>query len=247
MVEYAHVYGVSDRTIKSWVQIGKKLVSDRFPEGDLPPLDYPKEMPAWRTRCMPNCVADGVLLAAQGEPPSPQTARSTTAEPPLPPPPPPPRDFSNVEGLDIERNVAELRKTLAINKQLLDEALQGHDENLISLRQRNYKDLLELLRKAEDTLATLRKTSGDWIEKSDVRTDLVQFLEALRFMRQTMSARILVELQKISTRPMSRILRLLGHQLPTVIERVCVKDEKLFLTLETIDGPETLADQLRVV
>jgi hypothetical protein len=238
--EYSKTYEVelSGRVVKRWVRRGKEL-------NDLPPLDQPELMAGWWRRCMDHQVPD-VLLAlvkpprvgASKEPPSSTESKSED--------PSHPRDFSQVTGLGIEENVEELRRSHAINNQLLTEALHdgAPNENTISLRQRNYERTFELLRKAESTLIDLQKQRGDLIDKEGVRTELSQFLESLRLMRETMPHRITIEMERILPRRFQRVARLLEKYLVPATEKARADEESMFRNLETLNGPEAVKDLL---
>jgi len=122
--EYAALFGQTVRTVARWIRRGKEME-------DLPPLDKPEQMAGWWRRCMDHQVPDyliGFLPAVDAVAAPDPAGRS--------------RDFSQIKALDIEQNVEELRRTHAINRQLLDEALLSAEpaaEQTVTLRQRNYE------------------------------------------------------------------------------------------------------------
>jgi hypothetical protein len=232
--QYSKTYEVelSGRVVKRWVRRGKEL-------NDLPPLDQPELMAGWWRRCMDHQVPD-VLLAFAKPPGADAPVAPSSSQPDSPAQP---RDFSQITGLGIEANVEELRLSHAINNHLLTEAL--HDatpnENTIALRQRNYERSFELLRKAESTLIELQKKRGDLIDRESVRTELANVFEALRLMRETMPRRIIIGVEKILPRRLSRIFRLLEKFLLPAVEKARADEENIFRNLETLDGPETVS------
>lgn len=233
--EYFDTYETGDRGLKYWIRRGKLL-------NDLPPLDDPPKMADWWRRCMPQQVPDKLLayekpavkdpLASSGEP-----GKNT---------PTTPRDFSKVQSLDIAENVEALRHTHAVNKHLLDEALAADppNDNTTQLRQKNFERSFELLRKAESTLIELQKQRGNLIDVESVRTELAQFLESLRLMRETMPRRIVIELERILPRRFRRVAGLLAKFLLPAVEKARADEENMFRNLETITGPEDIKEQL---
>lgn len=233
--EYFGAFETGDRGLKYWIRRGKLL-------NDLPPLDEPEKMADWWRRCMPQQVPDKLLayekppsvdtLASSGEP---DGDRSST-----------PRDFSAVKSLDIAENVEALRQTHAINKQLLDEALRADppDDNRAQLRQKNFERSFELLRKAESSLIELQRQRGNLVDIESVRSELAQFLESLRLMRETMPVRIMNELERILPRRFQRVFRMLAKYLLPAVEKARADEESMFRNLETLTGPEAVKELL---
>jgi hypothetical protein len=225
--------------VKRWVRRGKEL-------NDLPPLDQPELMASWWRRCMDHQVPDVLLALAPPSGAGVASKPSSSAEGELDQTARLPRDFSQITGLGIEANVEELRRSHAINNQLLTEALHdtAPNENTIALRQRNYERTFELLRKAESTLIDLQKQRGDLIDRESVRTELANVFEALRLMRETMPRRILIELEKISPKRLARIFRLLEKYLLPAAEKARADEENIFRNLETLKGSEMVKELL---
>lgn len=155
-----------------------------------------------------------------------------------------PRDFSNIQPLDLAKNVEALRRTHAINQLLLEEAMKGSEQNQITLRQKNYESSFDLLRLAEQTLVKVQKEKGDLIDKGEVQIELAQFGEALKLMRQAMPARVVSELEKIVPRRIQRILRVLQPHLIISLERVRDNEEQIFRSLETLGSPAAVTGLL---
>lgn len=247
--DYFDTYETGDRGLKYWIRKGKLL-------GDLPPLDDPPLMAAWYRRCMPSQQVPDKLLASEkpaitdplagssepaviaksGEPTGGTGGGGTSA----------PRDFSQVKSLGLADNVEALRQTHAINKQLLDEALAADppNDNMTQLRQKNFERSFELLRKAESSLVELQKLRGNLVDIESVRTELSQFLESLRLMRETMPHRIVIEMERILPRRFQRVARLLEKYLIPATEKARADEESMFRNLETLSGPETVKDLL---
>jgi hypothetical protein len=236
---YCADYGVeSDRAIKYWVKIGKKI-------GRLPPLDEPAKMAAWWAFAMVTRVPDKLLALSESEPAT--VAAVTPKSPPSPATPPPatdPRDFSEIKSLDPAANVEALRHSLAITKKLLDDALLGTDENLIALRRRNYNDTFDIWRLAEQTLVKIQRERGAVIEREAIAAEIAQACETLALMRQSMPSRILVELEKLLPRRFSRILKALQPHLLTAVDHVRSSEEQILRNLTAIDSPAALSSLL---
>jgi hypothetical protein len=187
-------FGVeSDRAIKYWVKIGKKL-------GRLPPLDEPGKMAAWWAAAMVTKVPEKLLSLSEQSQTDLLVFAVFAAAPPPSAPASDPRDFSDIKSLDPAANVEALRHSLAITKKLLDDAMVGTDENLISLRTRNYNSTFDLWRLAEQTLVKVQRERGEVIEREAIAAEIAQACETLALMRQSMPARVLVELEKILPR-----------------------------------------------
>lgn len=250
--EYCDTYETGDRGLKYWIRRGKLL-------NDLPPLDEPEKMADWWRRCMPQQVPDKLLAyekpaardpigvpgderSSQGSPAAGESDganRQSGSDRS-------PRDFSKVQSLDIAENVEALRHTHAVNKHLLDEALAADppNDNASQLRQKNFERSFELLRKAESTLIELQRQRGDLIDAESVRTELAQFLESLRLMRETMPRRVTIELERILPPRFRRVAGMLTKYLLPAVEKARADEENMFRNLETLTGPEAVRDQL---
>jgi hypothetical protein len=245
--EYASSYGVTERTIKRLIRRGKET-------GKLPPLDEAWKMAAWWRDNMDHEVPDWLLgfkdpddsgqpvppdpRASSGDDRSSNTAGGDSGS----------RDFSTVRSLDIAENVEALRQTHAINARLLQNAINAPPEELseqtIQLRQRNYERSFELLRKAESTLIELQKQRGNLVDRESVRVELAQLFESLRLMRETMTDRILNELERILPRRLQRVFRILREYLRPAIEKVRRPEDEIFRKLDTIDGSDSVRERL---
>lgn len=235
--EYAAVFGQTDRTIKRWVKRGKET-------GELPPLDHPPHMAAWWRRNMDNQVPDYLLGfvtspdpgAGNGDERSRPAATGNSSDGGSPQP----RDVSHIKSLGMEENVEGLRITLAIAKNDLDDALRSNDPNVVALRQNNYGKIFNQYRLAELSLIDFREKTGNLVDQEKVRMELAQVFESLRLMRETMPARIIVELEKVLPRRFGRVLRLVEKYLFPAIEKTRTDEENIFRNLQTLDGPEAV-------
>jgi hypothetical protein len=245
--EYFGTYETGDRGLKYWIRRGKLM-------GILPPLDEPEKMADWWRQCMPQQVPDK-LLAYEKPPPAPdplgtsgdnRSSQNSSAAGEPDGTSRSPRDFSKVQSLDIAENVEALRHTHAVNKHLLDEALAADppNDNASQLRQKNFERSFELLRKAESTLIELQRQRGDLIDAESVRTELAQFLESLRLMRETMPHRIVIELERILPPRFRRVAGLLAKYLLPAVEKARADEENMFRNLETLTGAEAVKELL---
>lgn len=234
--EYGPIFGQTDRTVKRWIRRGKEL-------GDLPPLDAPDRMAAWWRRCMDHQVPDRLLgfLPSSGGP-DPRTGNDDTGSRAISSEAGSAPDFSQIKSLGIRENVEALRQTHAINKHLLDQALQAQqpNESAAQLRQKNFERSFELLRKGEQTLIELEKASGGLIDRETVAAELAQLLESLRLMRETMPRRVMIEIEKLLPRRLQRVSRLLEKSLRPAIEKARDDEETIFRNLGAIDGPKAV-------
>lgn len=171
LAEYAQTIGRGERTLKRWIEAGK--AADPV---DLPPLHRPPDLIAWLRKHRKNDI-DDELLHRLGSPVAPTVASATT-----PPDPeaeaegeeqPAPHDLSNLQIHDLEGNVMELRRSVAIAHRLLDQALRAQrpNEAQITTRQRAYKESFNLLRLAEADLLEYQKARGELVLKADVRKE----------------------------------------------------------------------------
>jgi hypothetical protein len=233
--EYQSTYETGDRGLRYWLRRGKLL-------GKPPPFDHPEKMADWWRQCMDHEVPDKLLAyeklpdphAANGD------ARSTNGETGEAKA----KDYSNVTSLDIAENVEALRRTHAINKRQLDEALSGVNETEIQLRQKNFERSFELLRKGELALVQIQKERGKLIDEESVRVELAQLLESLRLMRETMPKRIITELERILPRRFQRVLRALEKYLTPAVEKVRASEDEIFRNLETVKNSEAILQLL---
>jgi hypothetical protein len=186
---YARAYNRSYETVKTWVARGKAA-------GRLPPLESPAEFVHWYQRLIGHLPADLWALCSAG------AAAPVAADPPraagngqaVSPPAAPRRDFSDVGGLDMEGNVKALRRTLAINQRLLEEASLAGDEPRFNLRTRMVGELFNKLRLGEQTLTELQKQRGQLIDRDHVEADLSKVVDTLKQMRESMVKGVLAHL-----------------------------------------------------
>lgn len=186
LVKYEEIYGHKVRAIKCWISIGKKSTPP-----DPPPLDEPAQMPDWWRRHMKHRIPDSINTAAaksRAEAASrPANAPSPFGADGLPIAPSPgaasagPGDLSDIQTLDLRGAVEQLRRSLAVNHKLMQDSMrerfdeQGQlippDQGLISARQNAYKQIFDILRKAENDLVKWEEARCDLVSRSDVRAE----------------------------------------------------------------------------
>jgi hypothetical protein len=204
--EYAAQFGVTRRAINEWIARGKKT-------GDLPPLDHTNRMADWWRSHM-NCAIPEQFLQSNGHVETPKERVE--------------RNFSSVKSLSIEDNVEALRVTLAINKQLLDEALIQNEDRTVALRQRNYERCFNLLRLAEKSLTELQQQRGSLIDREKVLSDQTKIVETLKQMRERMTRDVMIELEKNCGKRLRRVFAALAALLQPAIEKVRLREELIF-------------------
>lgn len=198
--------------MKAWVRKGKLA-------GRLPPLATPAEFPAWYEEHVGPVPDDLLSLCATSAATNGQSNDEGKAQQ---------RDFSGVKSLTIEQNVEALRVTLAISKQLLDEALTDGPDGVVVQRQRNYERAFNLLRLSEQTLIEVQKARGALIDREKVVDDMTKVVDALRHMRAHMAHEILVELERSCGRRLWRIINSRRGLLEAAIEKVRAEEELIF-------------------
>jgi hypothetical protein len=204
--KYAEQFGVTTRAVNEWIARGKKT-------NDLPPLDYPKRMADWWRSHM-NCAVPEIFLQSNGHAETPKERVE--------------RNFSSVKSLSIEDNVEALRVTLAINKQLLDEALIQNEDRTVALRQRNYERCFNLLRLAEKSLTELQQQRGSLIDREKVLSDTTKIVETLKQMRERMTRDVMNEIEQKCSKRLRRVFAALAELLEPAIEKVRAREELIF-------------------
>ncbi len=218
LCEYAALYGVSERAVKRYIRIGKQ-------SGELPPLDQPEAMPGWYELHHARRAPDNLLAFK----PAPEHAQM-----------PPDEEnqiavnLAEIGGLTPEENVAKLRQNLEIVERRLRKAIETNNGGQIALQERNYVNILEIWRKAEATLIEIEKARGHSLPRATVETEIAQSLEMLRLSRQTMARRILLELEKLLPKRLSRIWNLLAPHLDRAIEKARAAEEQIFRNMDSI-------------
>ena len=222
LAEYAETLSTPEATLKYWLRRGKD-------HGYPPPFDQLEKFPDWWFTCkrapLPSRFriydrqvprSDGFRVESSSTNVSgsaPLTARL---------------DFSDVVGLPIEDNTKALRRTVALNQRLLDEAAIANDERLFNLRQRNYQTCFDLLRKAEVSSIEVQKARGQLIDRDDVITDLIKLVETLKQMRQHMTRDVMIEVEKNCPQDLKPFLPQFLELLEPAIEKVRLAEEQIF-------------------
>ena len=172
---YAAELGRSVRTLKTWIEAGRRATPL-----ELPDFENKSTLAGWWTRCMSHEPPTDLLALASSTPPpgSPGAARS--------------------EGLDVDALLAldeggalKDAKTfrLGVTKKLKDAYAAG-DDTAIQRLGRRFADAAEIERRLEISLANSARQSGDLIPKAELFPELSQLLAVQRVMRSTMSRRI---------------------------------------------------------
>lgn len=181
--DYVETYKKQVRTIKWWVEQGKKA------EGgpDLPPLDDPSEMPIWWERRMKQSCPRSVVDAARGSagpgpaPAPPQPAKPSS--PPSqsagsPPPPPPVPRFENVAVSTQEQSLQHLKEQLARARHdlLSEQAIEPPDQAKIETKERKWRELRNEVDKAEEAVFKMRTKQGKLVDLEELGAELLPML-----------------------------------------------------------------------
>lgn len=172
--EYEALYGKKERTIKWWVDQGKKASGG----ADLPPLDHPTEMPVWWDRVMkqrcPQSVLDAARAASSSPPPPPAT--KTAAAPP-PSAGGMPR-FETPAVTTQEQNLQHLKEQLArVRHELLEAQNETPpDPSKIEAKERKWRELRSEVDKAEEAVFKMRSKQGKLIDIEQLGSELLPML-----------------------------------------------------------------------
>jgi hypothetical protein len=189
--EYEATYGKKMRTIKWWVEQGKSFAGGP----DLPPLDEPKEMPAWWARVMKQRCPRPVLEAARVHA---ATAPPAAAESPSKKAVSPPSNLSPrkpIESLEIssqEERFQQLKEQLALaRKDMLEaQAEEPQDPAKIQARQQHWRELREETDKAEEKLFRARRDAGKLVDQEEVASALMPMLATVATSIRTLIVRL---------------------------------------------------------
>jgi hypothetical protein len=158
------------RRLKAWRTSGRR----HQPRPDMPPLDDPSQLAGWWARVIGRrCPAKITALAA----PPPVAGAPVPASAPAPtksPPPPDPALTLNLADMgagSLAEQLDNLRRAAAGAQRLYFDAV-GQARTDADARQRNYKDMLDLLRKIEKDVEEQRIRNGELIEKSALSAEL---------------------------------------------------------------------------
>jgi hypothetical protein len=176
---YAERFGVTDRSVKRWAAEGRAADPP-----DLPPLDCPRDMPAWWGRRMSHRVparllevaaTDAAEHAARHQEPAPGTVTPATSASVAD------RAVSSSVGMgetvtrlrEAERDAGEAfataSKPLPRGKdEPLDAPLKYMDAGQVEMLQRRWERMAEALRKAVKDEAEMAETRGELLEKGKV-------------------------------------------------------------------------------
>lgn len=182
--DYVETYKKQIRTIKWWVEQGKKA------EGgpDLPPLDAPAEMPIWWKRRMKQCCPQSVVDAARGavgpgpaSSPPPQPAKPSSAPSQSAgstPPPAPVLRFENVAVSTQEQSLQHLKEQLARARHdlLSEQAMEVPDQAKIETKERKWRELRNEVDKAEESVFKMRSKLGKLVDLEELGAELLPML-----------------------------------------------------------------------
>lgn len=200
-VEYEAIYHRKERTILWWVKQGKHATNGP----DLPPLDSPKDMPAWWERVMSNKqkCPDNILAAARADNadvvvPVPVPIQRT----PLPSPasaPMPRGDSPDVDAsTGFEGNLRNLRQQVAIAYQELIEAQQATPrvEAAIEQARRRWLQLDSAAQTAEAKAPDILEKLGRFIDRETLAPELGSMLSAVNNATRSLYRRLKAQLLK---------------------------------------------------
>lgn len=178
--EYVQIYKKQIRTIKWWVEQGKK--TDGGP--DLPPLDAPAEMPIWWKRRMKQACPESIVDAARsasGAVASVPTVKVSASASPVttsaPAPPLPPR-FENVAVSTQEQSLEHLKQQLARARHdlLSEQANETPDQSKIETKERKWRELRSEVDKAEEAVFKMRTKQGKLVDLEELGAELLPML-----------------------------------------------------------------------
>lgn len=182
--DYVAVYGKQIRTIKWWVEQGKKADGG----ADLPPLDSPAEMPIWWKRRMKQTCPASVLDAARAAA-GPTAVEHTTAKPagtpqasgapaPSSPSPPSAPRFENIAVSTQEQNLQHLKEQLArARMDLLEEQNRDPlDQAKVEAKERKWRELRTEVDKAEEAVFKMRSKQGKLVDLEELGAELLPML-----------------------------------------------------------------------
>lgn len=166
---YESEWGIAQRTIKRWVQVGRKV-------DEPPPLDAPDQMANWWGRHFKQRCPERFLKLAKekggdgndqvkGEPLFDQPAEPERKVVP----------FVRPENLEtgLEASVARLREAEAVaNAQYAHAIAQGEDEGQIEMLQRRWERVSNQLRQQEKAMRELEGKYGAMYTESEIRQEL---------------------------------------------------------------------------
>lgn len=176
--DYVEIYKKEVRTIKWWVEQGKKA------EGgpDLPPLDAPAEMPGWWERRMKQRCPQSIMDAARASAgsavaPQPPKLSSVPSQSPASPPPPVHR-FENVAVSTQEQSLQHLKEQLARARHdlLTEQAAEVPDQVKIETKERKWRELRNEVDKAEEAVFKMRTKQGKLVDLEELGAELLPML-----------------------------------------------------------------------
>ena len=174
---YADFYGVSERTVKRWKEVGRKC-------GEMPQLDDVVKFVEWWSVHMKHKVPESILKLLPAEP---EAELDPVAAEPVNP-----LDLDSFDEVS-DMGLSMMRKVVSVNGRELSEAyMKGSG---VSRAQKDFDSSVRSLRALEKTHADLAKSGGDLVSKKAVQSELApiigrmssSFLEAMVRVVQTVS------------------------------------------------------------
>jgi len=160
--DYQKIYGVSERTIDRWLELGKLAIPP-----DLPPLDTPSAMAAWWARHMKQRVPSNLIFAARS------SGSSELGH-----------EVTSIDIQSLETAAGDALKQsgayMAAAHQHLTKAYASGDDARIEICHRRWIKALEARRKAESAAREDAKITGDLIPLAELLPELSQLLQVIR-------------------------------------------------------------------
>lgn len=188
---YGDRYGVSARTIRSWVEIGKGITPR-----ELPPLHDPPELPEWYRLHMSHRVPDAIESAASifSDTPGaslPEAAKgendrqnflSDSKELPKPPPAEPkidPIELKLAPELEADIFIVQLRSVANMAYEEYTEALKSGTRSKAREWRKDWLDAVTKLRQWEKEIIGIQEERGFLVRKSELVGELAGIAGAI--------------------------------------------------------------------
>lgn len=191
---YAAVIGVSERTIKRWVSVGKKARA-HFPLDDLTQAlawwsrhmrnSPPAELVAAAAKSTPAAAPCSAAAPAATQPATTSQGKTTGKSPAASKPPtdaPPAVPFfraGEMSTISLEENLRRVSLLHNANLDLLERAFLGSNEAEVMSRQRNAKLSGDMLGAAQRAFDDYQRARGDMASIPDLKSDLFRVHTAM--------------------------------------------------------------------